>query len=181
LRQISAERFLELVQTGNGYILDIGIVRMLLFIILMVILGPIEFFKGHNLGDNGIFIYFGGFQLRYEVGDDLFLAFILIKGNGSILGTTIGALSVWGSGVVGPEEKRHKLDICNFLGIIVTLGRFGAFRPSVGHILIGGIGGTSPTIAGIYFPAPFDTFKYGLDTPKAATGKIGRVKVLGQS
>src|SRR5690606_2005851 len=103
--QIVAESFLEALQAGQGYILDIGVLRMLLFIILMVILGPMEFYKGEDLGNNGTFKSFGGFQCSYVVGDDLFLPIIFIKGDGSILGTTIGSLSVQRSGVVGAEEN----------------------------------------------------------------------------
>src|SRR5258706_5277753 len=94
-------------------------------VVLVVILGGVEGLELFHGGDDGIVEGLGVVEL-FDVGlGYLFLFFALIEDRGAVLGALVGALAIFGGGVVGGEEDAQELAIGDLRRVVGDADGFG--------------------------------------------------------
>ena len=117
-------------------------------IVLVVILGGIEFCIACDLGDDGLVIGAALIQLRLVMFGLLFLLFIMLEDGAAVLRTYVITLSVEAGRVVCFPEHFQQLVIGDDRGIVNDLEGFRMTGGAGAYFLIGGVGHGAACIAG---------------------------------
>ncbi len=171
MRGVQGEQLTYLGQVVSG---DVGIVRVLHRVVLMVRLGDVEMFELYQLGGNRARQGAAFVELLDIGAGNVPLFFVASKNGRAILATDIRPLSIQLGRVVGYGKKKHQqatvADLCR---IVSDLYRFGMAAGTAAYGFIIGHCGTAAAITAEYVVYANDMLKDRLHSPKAAAGKDG--------
>src|SRR5690606_3815816 len=122
----------------SRYLLDIGIIRVVPLIILVIVLSRPKNSVGNKLCHNFLSVFTRGVYRFYCFLCHRFLLFVVIKNHGSVLLAYVRSLSVQLGGIMGGEEYLQQCRVVNLVRIIIYLNRLCMTCLTIAHRVIGG-------------------------------------------
>jgi len=164
----------ECCDLGNIADLDVGVVRILDGVVLVVVLAGVEGVQGDDLGDDGAWEDMCGIELANVGCGDFLLLIVGIENCRTIAGANVSALAVELRRIMhdGKEDAQQRSvgDLCWVEDDLDGLGVAGAFRT---HCPVVGGFSRPAGVANGSLQYALDALKDGLDAPETTTGKDG--------
>ena len=164
------------IEFGHVHGADITVVRVMNQIVLMIILGVIEFRSGNNLCGDRVAKEFCVVQLGYVSVSNSFLLRRSEENGRAVLCTDIRTLAIFLCGVMSDAEEDHEqLAVGDFRRIINDADAFRVARGASANQFVIRMIDVAAAIAGGDFSHAVDVFEYGLGAPEAAASKDGNL------
>ena len=116
---------------------DVRVARVVERVVLVIILGAVEAFERHYLGNDGTRKDMRGIELLNVCSGEPLLFVVRVEDGGAIRGADVGPLTVELSGIVRDgEEDAKQLAISDLRGIVDDLDRFGVAGGFCGDLIV---------------------------------------------
>jgi hypothetical protein len=140
-------------------------------IFLVIVFGGIECGEGNHLGDDLRLVVFPNFL---DLGlNDLFFRFVTIEGDGTVLSSFVGPLSVEFCRIHTCEESGHERCVRDLRRVIIDLYRLGVAGRARGYLFIIGMTIRAAGVTGNGIAYPCQALEDDLGVPETAFREIG--------